>query len=181
MKRKFLYIFIINVLFVSLLYAQDSNPFIEGEKLEFQLTDLYGNIVSENDIMFDGKVIYMTLWATWCPPCISEIPTLIELLTEFQDSGLVIIGIAFERSESYNDRRDKLLKFTEEHNINYLVLDGGPPNNFENIFPNIKNVEGLPIEILIDRKGDVAVIRNSFGFSKVWAGRLQQEIKTLLK
>ena len=79
MKIKFICIFIITVFIASYIYAQGDEPFIEGDKLEFQLTDLYGNTVTSNDTIFHGKVVYITLWGTWCPPCISEIPAALEI------------------------------------------------------------------------------------------------------
>jgi len=180
MRIRFIYI-IQSIVIVSILNAQSNDPFIEGNKLEFQLTDIYGNTITSNDTIFKEKVIYLTFWGTWCPPCISEIPTLIDLQKKYYKDGLVIVAIAFEIDEQVELRQERLLKFKDEYNINYLVLDGGIPKNFENIFPSVKNVEGLPVEILINRKGKVEVIRNSYGFSEVWAGRLDQEINVLLK
>ncbi len=181
MKIKFICIFIITVFIASYIYAQGDEPFIEDDKLEFQLTDLYGNTVTSNDTIFHGKVVYITLWGTWCPPCISEIPTLIDLQQKYYENGLVIVAIAFEANEEVKPRQERLRKFMDEYNINYLVLDGGTPDNFENVFPSIQNAQGLPIEILISRKGKIEVVRNSYGFSDVWTGKLEHEIKTLLK
>ncbi|MDH3267679.1 MAG: TlpA family protein disulfide reductase [Ignavibacteria bacterium] len=181
MNNRFVYIFILNVAISASLFAQSNEPSIEGDKLQFSVTDLYGNTVTSNDTIFVGKVIYITLWGTWCPPCISEIPTLIELQQGYYNDGLVVLAIAFEFSEETDFRKEQLQSFIDEYEINYLVMDGGTPKNFENVFPSIKNVEGLPIEIIINRNGIVEVIRNSYGFSDVWAGRLEQEIKTLLK
>jgi len=175
-----IYIFIISVVIVSFIYAKSDEPFIKGNKLEFQLTDISGDTISSTDTIFNGKVVYITLWGTWCPPCISEIPTLINLQQKYYN-GLVIVAIAFEINEDIKMRQEQLRKFKDEHKINYLVLDGGIPQNFGNTFPSIKNVEGLPVEILINQKGEVEVIRNSYGFSEVWAGRLEQEINALLK
>ncbi len=181
MKISLKYILLINFIFTIIVYAQTDEPFIEGDNLEFEISDIYGNIVSSADTTFKDKVIYITLWGTWCPPCISEIPTLRDLHSKYYNNGLVITAIAFELEEKPELRRERLLKFMEEHEINYLVLDGGITKNFENVFPSIKNIEGLPVEILINRKGKVEVIRNSYGYSEVWAGRLEQEIKALLK
>ena len=181
MMNNLKYILILYLFTTLIVYAQGDRPFIEVEQLDFQLKNLHGNTIVSTDTIFNNKVIYITLWGTWCPPCISEIPTLINLQNKYSDAGLIIIAIAFEQDEIYDDRRDRLLKFINANNINYLVLDGGTPANFEKAFPTIKNVEGLPIEMLINREGNVEVIRNSFGYNEVWAGRLEQEIKTLLK
>lgn len=43
---------------------------------------------------YRGKIVLVNLWATWCPPCIAELPLLDQLATEFGDQGLVILGVA---------------------------------------------------------------------------------------
>lgn len=168
------------ILFASYVTVQGQPSIPEG-RLNFMLPDLNGNIVHSTDSMFIGKVFMVTLWATWCPPCISEIPTLNDLQQRYRDSGLVIVAIAFETNEEDNNRQEQLRSFVTKYNINYLVLDGGTPNNIERSLPSVKNVSGLPVEILINRNGSVEVTRNGYGYSEVWAAKLGHEIKTLLK
>jgi thiol-disulfide isomerase/thioredoxin len=136
--------------------------------------------VSSNDPRFAGKVLLVDLWATWCPPCISEIPTLAELQTSYGDSGLVIVAIAFEAEDREDHRRAGLREFVEQRGINYLVLDGGTPESLETALPSVKNVRGFPVEIFVDRKGVVTTTRNGYGFKKKWAKRLKREIEALL-
>jgi thiol-disulfide isomerase/thioredoxin len=156
-------------------------PTVQGGRLDFQLPDLTGNMVSSADGRFDGKVLLVDLWATWCKPCITEIPTLIDLQETYEDTGLVIVAIAFEAEDGDEQRRSRLREFVKERGINYLVLDGGPPENFETALPSVKNVRGFPVEILVDRKGAVAVARNGYGYRKKWARKIRREIEALLK
>jgi thiol-disulfide isomerase/thioredoxin len=155
-------------------------PFVEGDRLDFDLPDLSGEPVSSADPRFAGKVLLVDLWATWCPPCISEIPTLVELQARHRDGGLVIVAIAFEAEDQGGERRARLREFVAEQGINYLVLDGGRPEDFDDAFPSVKNVRGFPVEILIDRSGGVASSRNGYGYKKKWAARLGREIEALL-
>jgi hypothetical protein len=62
-----------------------------------------------------------------------------------------------------------------------LVLDGGRPEDFEKVLPSIKNVRGLPLEILVDRNGEVVAARHGFGYKKKWARKLEREIIGLLE
>jgi thiol-disulfide isomerase/thioredoxin len=155
-------------------------PWVEGAKLEFRLPDLQGELVGSTDERFTGRVVLVDLWATWCPPCITEIPTLVDLQTRFGDRGLTIVAIAFEGEERPESRREHLQLFVAEKGINYLVLDGGPPENFELALPTVRNVRGFPVEILVDRTGAVALARNSYGFKKGWARKLERDIDALL-
>ena len=162
------------------LPAAGKQPVVQGARLGFQLPDLNGKLVSSQDPRFAGKVLLIDLWATWCPPCISEIPTLVELQTRYGDSGLVIVAIAFEAEDREDQRRVGLQEFVEQRGINYLVLDGGTPESFETALPTVKNVRGFPVEILVDRGGKVTTARNGYGFKKKWANKLRREIESLL-
>ena len=176
---KLLYL-VVCLTITTLIYAQGDEPFIRSEKFDFTLHDLNGNIVSSTDKIFTGKVILVTLWGTWCPPCISEIPTFIELQEQYRDSGLVIIAISFEAEVQDDLRREQLSIFVDKYNINYMVLDGGVPKNFETALSSVQNVSGFPVEILINKRGKIEIVRNGYGYSEVWAAKLKHEIKTLL-
>jgi thiol-disulfide isomerase/thioredoxin len=161
------------------LPAAAKQPVVEGEKLEFRLPDLAGQLVNSTDPRFVGKVVLVNLWATWCPPCISEIPTFVDVQKQYGERGLVIVAIAFERGDP-DVRRTRLRDFAAEQGINYLVLDGGVPEDFKSALPGVKNVKGFPVEILIDRTGRVRSARNGYGFKKKWADRSRQDIEALL-
>ncbi len=157
------------------------DPFIEEDVLTFALPDLEGRTVSSSDPALRGKVLLIDLWATWCPPCISEIPTFVDLQERYGEQGLVIVAIAFESDDDEDSTRaDRLREFVEHHSINYLVLDGGPPEEFATALPQLKNVRGFPVEVLIGRDGTIVDVRNSYGYKKKWARKLERELAELL-
>lgn len=99
----------------TLYHLQQSNqPTITGSiRPAFQLPDTNG---IEHDISeWDGKVLVINFWATWCPPCLREIPEFIELQKSLEKQGLQFIGVAI-------DRPDKVKAFIEEYGINYPIL-----------------------------------------------------------
>ena len=90
-----------------------------------------------------GNVVVLNFWATWCGPCVSEIPDLAKLSRE---SGITVIGISDESPEI-------LQPFVQSHDIPYEVVSGsGWPSPFDNI-------SAVPTTYLIDRDG---VIRSTF-------------------
>ncbi len=109
---------------------------------EFTLKDVKGRDVSLSD--FRGKVVFLNFWATWCPPCKEEIPSLKKLQVTYRKKGLVVIGIASDRSLK------QIKNFLKKHALNYTVL----------IDSDIKithkyKVFALPTSFLIDRRGRI--------------------------
>lgn len=166
------------VLWATVVIAKE--PRVEGDRLDFELPDLNGETVASSDELLEGKVLLVTLWGTWCPPCISEIPTFNDLQARYGAEGLVVVAIAFDRGGEAKERRTKLQKFAAKHEIGYLVLDGGLTSGFSETFPLIRDVKGLPVEILIDRHGMVVDCRHGFGFSEKWAQELEGRVEGLL-
>jgi len=156
-------------------------PYLEGDELTFAFLDLDGRTVRSSDPAFQGKVLLVDLWGTWCPPCVDEIPTLVDLQERLGERGLIVVAIAFEdEDEDGGSRREMLRAFVEQHRINYLVLDGQAPQDADEALPDLKNVRGFPVEILIGRDGRPVDVRNGYGYSKRWARKLERELVELL-
>ncbi len=177
-SRLYLFLGISILTGITALYAKE--PQVRGDRLVFTLSDLDGRIISSSDTLFEDKVLLVTLWGTWCPPCQSEVPTFINLQERYADDGLIVVGIAFERDTLDHARKERLREFSQKHKINYLILDGGATSDFSTALPMVTDVEGLPIEIMIDRSGTVVISRNGYGYSKKWARDLEKEIEGLL-
>lgn len=81
---------------------------------DFTITDLSGKELSLSD--FEGKVIFVNFWATWCPPCRAEIPGFVEVYEEYKDQGMQIIGISVDQWSE-----DKVRDFVKKYEITYPV------------------------------------------------------------
>ncbi len=84
----------------------------------FTLKDLEGRPVSLKE--FDGKIVLLDFWATWCPPCRRSIPELVQLQDRYGDQGLVILGISLDEPARASDRY--LQSFKEKNRMNYPIL-----------------------------------------------------------
>lgn len=109
------------------------------EHADFTLRDLDGHDWSMKDL--HGKVVLVNFWATWCPPCRKEMPSLQQLYTRFKDQGLVILAIS---DEKFN----KVQPFVSKMTIHFPVLLD--PNE---IVHHQFNIEGIPKTFIYNREG----------------------------
>jgi thiol-disulfide isomerase/thioredoxin len=162
-------------------WGAGKQPYFEGASIEFALPDLEGRLVRSSDPRFEGRVLLIDLWATYCPPCLTEIPTFVELQERLGERGLIIVGIAFEAEDDPEERRSRLRAFAEQRGLNYLILDGGNWSTLPEALPGLRNVRGMPVEILVDRDGRVVEARNGYGYKKRWAKKLEETLNELLE
>lgn len=156
-------------------------PTVEGGVLNFKLHDLDGQPVTSDDDRFKGKVVFVDVFATWCPPCVRAIPTFRDLQMRYRNAGLVILGIAFEHGDDAGGRRSYLEGFARQNAINYPVLDGGTPDQLRTALPDIGNFRGFPMEILIGRDGTVLEARGTNVDKKGWAQELEARLVEALE
>jgi len=109
---------------------------------DFTLKDLSGNAVSLQG--FKGKIVFLNFWATWCPPCRLEMPTMEELHKEFSDRGLVILAINFREGP------EKIKAFYTERNLTMPAL----LDPEEKVF-GLYKAWSLPTTYLINRDGEI--------------------------
>lgn len=110
---------------------------------EFTLTDLKGSEISLSD--YQGKVIFINFWATWCPPCRAEIPGFVEVFDKYKEKGMQVLGISLDRTG-----KKKVQKFAKEYKINYPVAIAT-----SEIVKDYKPGQYIPSTIIIDRKGKI--------------------------
>ncbi len=106
------------------------------------------NVVDGKDVDsgdFQGKALLVTFFATWCPPCLQEIPTLVELQQEFAAKGFSVIGLSVDQGGGL-----EVAKLVERQAINYPVLmaDAETAENFGGVY-------GIPVSFLVNKSGNV--------------------------
>jgi len=111
---------------------------------DFSLQNITNNTVRLSD--YEGKVIILNFFATWCPPCRDEIPDFVKLFDEYGDKNLAIIGISTERGQA-----DTVKSFASLYGINYPVLidDGFVSREYGPIV-------SIPTTFIVDKNGNIA-------------------------
>ncbi|MBI4006621.1 MAG: TlpA family protein disulfide reductase [Gammaproteobacteria bacterium] len=116
---------------------------------EFSLPDMNGAM--HNVTEWDGKVVAINFWATWCPPCRDEIPEFIKLQEKFADQGLQFIGIALQQARDVRE-------FATTLGINYPILVG--EEEVIDVATQYGNYFGaLPYTVIINRESHIAFIK----------------------
>ena len=110
---------------------------------EWKVPNLDGGTVSSAE--FKGKVLVVDFWATWCGPCVSEIPGYIELQKKYAAQGLVFVGLSIDEAGP-----DVVRKFVKAHKINYAI--GMADSDVQTAFGGF---EAIPTTFVIDREGRI--------------------------
>jgi thiol-disulfide isomerase/thioredoxin len=107
---------------------------------------------------YQGKMLLVNFWATWCAPCVKEMPELSALQKEMQAKGVQIVGIGI-------DSPSNIKEFLQKYEVSYPVMVAGMEGT--DLSRQLGNKSGaLPFTLLIDRQGKVA---------KTYLGRLKME------
>jgi thiol-disulfide isomerase/thioredoxin len=114
-----------------------------------------------------GKVVLVNFWATWCPPCRKEIPSLLKLQEKYRDKGFAVVGVSMDEGGS-----TLVGKFLAKQKVSYPVIIGDAE-----LARGFGGVIGVPATFLVDRQGEL--IRRYDGFAS--EDELQEEIEKLLK
>lgn len=97
-----------------------------------------------------GKVVIVNFWATWCTPCVSETPRLVQWQAQHGDAGLQVLGV----NTVFQDSRDAVVEFAQEYEVTYPILlddTGAVAKQWA--------ARQLPRTFILDRSGQVRFIK----------------------
>lgn len=128
------------------------------------LRDLEGRRLRLADYL--GKVVLLNFWATWCPPCRTEIPELVRWQREYKDQGLQIVGVTYPPEKLHEVRR-----FVRKVKVNYPVALGSKETKL--LFTD---TDTLPMTMIIDSEGNARDVIEGIMFTE----EFDEKIKPLL-
>ena len=148
------------VLFMPVVtFGQDSQP------AQLTVRDIHGRYIRLSD--YRGKVVLINFWATWCPPCRTEIPDLVKLQRDYRSRGLQVIGVTYPPQKLAEVRR-----FVRIAQVNYPIGLGSKETKL--LFTTS---EALPTTIVIGTDGRIRDIIEGILLPE----EFEQKIKPLLK
>ncbi len=132
-------------------YLESTPGAVEAKAVEttyrpgFELKDLDGKLRNADE--WNGQVMVVNFWATWCPPCRKEMPAFIELQEEYGSAGLQFVGIALDDVQKVED-------FVDTMGVEYPVLVGqDDATAVSDAYGN--RLGALPYTAVIDRAGTI--------------------------
>lgn len=117
----------------------------QQEKLapDFELKSVDGRTAKLSD--YQGKIVLLNFWATWCAPCRVEMPTLMALYEKYHTQGLEIIGVSMD-----DGGQERVGKFVNEMKINYPIFPGN-----SSVADNYGGLRLLPQTVFISHDGKI--------------------------
>ena len=134
---------------------------------DFTVTTLDGKPIRLADLR--GKRVVLDFWATWCPPCVKEIPHFIQLVNDADAKDLIVVGISSEA-------KDKLTRFVKEKGINYSIAS-------EKDLPSpYQDVRAIPTTFFVDRNGVIQTVFQGYHeYEALKAAALAEDFKGEVK
>ena len=150
----------------TLLVALFSLVLGQGEKPapKLELKDVEGRALRLSD--YEGKVVLLNFWATWCAPCRAEMPDLVKWQRQYKSKGLQVIGVTYPPEELAEVR-----EFIKSIKVNYPIALGE-----EQTKALFDKGEILPVTIVIDKKGMIREVIQGIIFQE----EFDEKVKPLL-
>jgi len=136
---------------MSFLMPDAVKPVRDGDMVKpISLPNLQGKLEG----IPEGKVVLLNFWATWCPPCREEVPSMVKLYDKFKAQGFEIVAVSVDK------RYDDVVQFVAEQNMTFMVLHDQDSDVSRNY-----GVFRYPESFIVDRNG---VVRKHLGGAVEW-------------
>lgn len=137
---------------------------IGAEAIYFKTTDIAGKEISPTD--YRGRVVLLDFWATWCAPCLAEMPNVKKVYSTYHEKGFDIIGV------SMDNNRDALDSYLKEQNVTWRQIYDG--KGWQAEVGQRYAVSSIPSTFLIDKQGRIR-------YKNLRGNELEKAVEKLLK
>lgn len=135
------------------------------DKIDFSFPDLDGKKVSISDKKFKDKIVLVQFFGSWCPNCMDETAYLTSFYKKYQQKGVEIIGLAYERSKDFERSKKNVTRLRDRFSVPYDMLITGFTNDKIEVsksIPMLDKFMAFPTLMVIDKKGKIRKIHTGF-------------------
>lgn len=134
------------------------------DKINFSFPDVEHNMISPSDEKYEGKVLILQIFGTWCPNCMDETKFLTQWYKDNRDRGVEILGLAYERKDDFDYASSRVKKMKEKLGVPYDFVIAGTNDKEKaaETLPMLNKVIAFPTTVFIGRDGKVKHIRTGF-------------------
>lgn len=126
-------------------YSHGHPPRIGSDAPDFTVQDSDHKVTLSQ---YRGQVVVLNFWATWCPPCVEETPSLVQMQNRFKDKGVVVLAVSIDADDAAYH------KFLKDYSVSMVTVRDEAQD-----IPRLYGTFGWPETYIIDRTG---VIRRKF-------------------
>jgi thiol-disulfide isomerase/thioredoxin len=145
-----------------------------NEVFAYSFKDVNGNVVSNDDPKFKGKVVLAIVTGTWCPNCHDEAQYLVQLYSQYHSKGLEIVALDFEEADQ-QDSLTRVHAFIKQYKVPYTYLIAGTPDEMWDKVPQAVNLNTWPATFFIGRDGRVKGTYS--GFAAPASGKFNKDLR----
>jgi thiol-disulfide isomerase/thioredoxin len=120
---------------------------------------------------YQGKVLILDFWATYCPPCVEGTPHLVRLQNQYGKDGLVVIGLNVGGDED----KPKIADFIKQFNVQYDIAF--PDDKLVNLY--MRDDDRIPQTIVLDRQG--RIVEHYVGFNKEIGAKMEEAVRKAIQ
>lgn len=145
MKRLLLAFALLTLLVLSACYSGTRPPRIGTVAPDFTVQDPERTVTLSQ---LRGQVVVLNFWATWCPPCVEEVPSMVRMQERLKSKGVTVLGVSIDVDN------DAYHRFLKQYGVNFLTVRDPDKKS-----PSLYGTFGWPETYIIDRNG---VVRRKF-------------------
>jgi peroxiredoxin len=120
-------------------YSTTRPPRIGSNAPDFTLQDTDRKVTLSQ---FRGQVVVLNFWATWCPPCVEETPSLVQMQQRLKDKGIVVMAVSIDIDDGAYHR------FLQDYHVNMVTVRDPAQQT-----PTLYGTHGWPETYIVDRTG----------------------------
>ena len=137
---------------------------VQGEPVNFSFINTEGKTISLSDEKYKNKVVIVQLMGSWCPNCMDETAYLSTLYNDYQNKGVEIIALAYERTTDIEKAKNTVLRLKNKYGASYEFLITGLSGSVaaQKSLPFLSSVTAFPTTIYLNKKHEVEKIYTGY-------------------